>query len=328
MKKQLGQFMTTNYQYILSGMSIPSDTKKIIEPFVGTGSLLKFNTDNHQIEIYDLDPKIEGTIKQDTLSNPPDYTDAFVLTNPPYLAQNKAGFNQIYGKYDTDDLYKCFLHELIKQSPAGGIVIIPVNFLCSMRAVDLRLRRMFFSKFGIERINIFEDQVFEDTTSAICSIQFSSNKTTDEQNFYIYPKGINFKYTLEQKNLYLIGGGIYNLPKKGQYKISRVVKKIPENCSNLHIKCIDPKMCMTVEDIFVDEKGSERTYATLHITPPITLEQQQVIADNFNNFLTIQRTKYHSLFLSSYREKARKRITFELVFGITEYLLDRIYPLE
>jgi hypothetical protein len=41
-KKQLGQFYTTNYTYILEGLTIPKNVKYIIEPFVGNGDLLKF----------------------------------------------------------------------------------------------------------------------------------------------------------------------------------------------------------------------------------------------------------------------------------------------
>jgi hypothetical protein len=41
-KKQLGQFYTTNYGYILSNMKIPNNVKTIVEPFVGNGDLLKF----------------------------------------------------------------------------------------------------------------------------------------------------------------------------------------------------------------------------------------------------------------------------------------------
>lgn len=42
MKKSLGQFYTTRCNYILQGMTIPTTTKIIIEPFVGQGDLLKF----------------------------------------------------------------------------------------------------------------------------------------------------------------------------------------------------------------------------------------------------------------------------------------------
>ena len=41
-KKQLGQFYTTNYAYILQNMYIPDNISNIIEPFAGAGDLLKF----------------------------------------------------------------------------------------------------------------------------------------------------------------------------------------------------------------------------------------------------------------------------------------------
>ena len=52
-KKQLGQFYTTNYEYILSNMDIPNNVKTIVEPFVGNGDLLNFiKKDNYKLEIY------------------------------------------------------------------------------------------------------------------------------------------------------------------------------------------------------------------------------------------------------------------------------------
>jgi site-specific DNA-adenine methylase len=92
-KKTRGQFYTTNYQYILQNMSIPDDIDCIIEPFAGTGELLNFlkkeKDDKYLVECYDIEPKQEGVVKQDTLLHSPSYENKFVLTNPPYLARNK-----------------------------------------------------------------------------------------------------------------------------------------------------------------------------------------------------------------------------------------------
>ena len=41
-KKNLGQFYTTNYKYILDKLYIPVNVKNIIEPFSGKGDLIKF----------------------------------------------------------------------------------------------------------------------------------------------------------------------------------------------------------------------------------------------------------------------------------------------
>jgi hypothetical protein len=41
-KHKLGQFYTTNYEYILQNLNIPENITKIIEPFTGNGDLLNF----------------------------------------------------------------------------------------------------------------------------------------------------------------------------------------------------------------------------------------------------------------------------------------------
>ena len=47
-KQKLGQFYTTNYKQILDGLSIPDNVNYIIEPFAGSGDLLKFLTDDNE----------------------------------------------------------------------------------------------------------------------------------------------------------------------------------------------------------------------------------------------------------------------------------------
>jgi len=49
-KHELGQFMTTNYEYILRGMYIPENITTIIEPFTGTEDLLKFLKKDYNLE--------------------------------------------------------------------------------------------------------------------------------------------------------------------------------------------------------------------------------------------------------------------------------------
>jgi tRNA1(Val) A37 N6-methylase TrmN6 len=90
-KKNLGQFYTTNYEYILQDMIIDNNITNIIEPFCGNGDLLNFiNKDKYILETYDIEPKKNYIIKRNTLLNPPEYKNKFILTNPPYLARNKS----------------------------------------------------------------------------------------------------------------------------------------------------------------------------------------------------------------------------------------------
>lgn len=66
MKKEFGQFYTTNYEYILENIKIPETVFNIIEPFVGKGDLLKFIQDKQKyfIETYDIEPKYNEAVKR------------------------------------------------------------------------------------------------------------------------------------------------------------------------------------------------------------------------------------------------------------------------
>jgi hypothetical protein len=343
-KKQLGQFYTTNYKHILQNMYIPYDTSNIIEPFAGNGDLLCFldmdmDTDKYNIECYDIEPKKDFIIKRDTLLNPPNLDDAFVITNPPYLARNKCDNKEIFNKYNTNDLYKCFIKLLTASYCKGGILILPLNFLCSIRKGDIEIRENFIKKYDIITCNIFEEQVFEDTSYSICSFQFRAKQTTDcnISNCYIYPSKQNIKFSLSPNNNYTIGGEIYNLQKNNKYKIDRATKllKNTEDFTNILVKCIDDninsKIGLFIVDDLTKEKYIDRTanltarsYAVLVIEPKLTLEEQENLANKFNIYLNEYRDKYNSLFLTNYRESntiARKRISFGLVYEICGYLL-------
>ena len=84
-KQKLGQFYTTRYEYILQNMNIPYNISNIIEPFAGNGDLLNFiENEDINIECFDIDPKKPFINRRDTLVNPPDYDNKFIITNPPF----------------------------------------------------------------------------------------------------------------------------------------------------------------------------------------------------------------------------------------------------
>ncbi len=321
-KKNLGQFFTTNYEKILNGFEIPENINKIIEPFVGNGDLLKFIKKDNLTEIYDIEPKIKNTIKQDTLKNPPDFENSFIITNPPYLARNKNNNKELYNLFDTNDLYKCFIKILITNKPNGGILILPLNFFCSIRKKDIELRKDFLNLFSISKINIFEDKIFEDTDYTICSFQFFKKKENIETKIIFFPPNKDIKIDLNNQFNFLIGGNIYNL-EKSNYKISRF-----EPNTNICIKCIDDKKLINMfisNEIFIDntENQSNRSYISLNIEPKISIEIQKKLCDEFNLFLNTERNKYNSLFLCNYRNNFRKRISFNLIYSIVSFLLKK-----
>lgn len=336
-KKQLGQFYTTNYEYILQNLNIPRHINHIIEPFAGNGDLIEHISEK-EIECYDIDPKKEYIKKRDTLLNPPNYNNKFIITNPPYLARNKSKNKYIFDKYNQNDLYKCLISELLSNKSNGGILIIPLNFWCSIRKNDILLRKRFLNTYNILLLNVFEEQVFDDTSYTICSFQFELIQTENINTILcnIYPSKLEYNFSLNNQNNYTIGGEIYNLPQNKKIKIERLTKNNIDNINktNILVKCIDNnlqnKIQLSIVDndnIYIDntDKLSARSYATLIITPKISLEKQQQLVNKFNIFLNTQRKKYNSLFLTNYRESntiSRKRISFNLVFQITNYLLN------
>ena len=350
--------------------------KKIIEPFVGNGDLIYYlnnitNLNNISLELYDIDPpKNEITItnndlpgnrkkdtkikiiKKDTIKNPPNYKNSFIITNPPYLARNKSNNKELFNKYDTNDLYKCFLYNLIENPPIGGILIIPLNFLCSIRNLDVELRDKFLSKFWIHRINIFEEKVFDDTSYTVCSFIFENISNFNLQNnqkiLYQIPQIILYpnKQKLNENILYkkynwMIGGEIYylknNLENKKKIIISRLLDKDKDKkkngITNINLFVIDDgknngkKIRLEYSINHIYGKESSRASATLIIlkeNKSITIDEQKNIINKFNIFINEKRNKYRSLFLTNYRESqdyARKRISFNLCYDIIHYLI-------
>jgi hypothetical protein len=343
-KKNLGQYYTTNQEYILQKMTIPDKIENIIEPFAGNGNLVEFiekeekkNNIKYNIECYDIEPKKDYIIKRDTIKEPPNYNNKYIITNPPYLARNKTKDKTLFDKYDVNDLYKCVIKNIITNICLGGIFIIPLNFWSSIRIADINLRKSFLEKYTVTLLNIFEEQVFNDTTYTICSFQFElkNNDNINKINIIVYPSKTIIETELNDDNNYIIGGDIYNLKLNNTYKISRLTKKNKEKSNtNILVKCIDDNINSQIglsfvddKDIYIDNtpKQTARTYATLIIEPKINKNKQKELILKFNKYLEEHRKKYNSLFLTNYRESkdiARKRISFDLVYSITAYILE------
>ena len=184
----------------------------------------------------------------------------------------------------------------------AGPRFVPLNFICSIRKNDIKIREQFLNAFNIITLNIFEERVFNDTSYTVCSILFKK-KTNDDVliNCYIYPLKKNIKFKLNKSNNYTIGGEIYNLPKSKIYKITRATKNTDNTCiTNIVLKCIDNnihnKICLKFvndEDIFIDntEKSSARRYATLIIKPKIDFDS--LLLDKCRNVKNTLYSRYH-----------------------------------
>ena len=341
-KKSRGQFYTTNSSYILDGMPGPPVQKIggircIIEPFAGKGDLLDWvrqsGYGNIPIEAYDIDPKRPDIVQRDTLTHPPDYRDTWVLTNPPYLARNKSSHKEIYDQYETNDLYKCFLHSVVDQDTCvGGIFIIPAGFFFSPRDIDVRCRHSFMSKYRITYVRYFEETVFDDTTTTIIAVAFEKSaglETMTEQSvlWEVFPTKQKKTFCMSAEKNWIIGGDIYHLPIPTDIKVRRHVEGTPlrtdEQQTFMTLNALDSgtqsgRIQMEYKDGYVyPAKDCSRTYATLRISGKTLSEEEQIeICRLFNEFLETKREEYWSMFLPQFRESkeyARKRIVLYVI---------------
>ena len=321
MDLQKTQHFTTRANQICNGLVdfIPANVK-LVEPFVGEGDLLSLFP-NHQWEKYDIDPRCEDVIKQDTLTVPPSYAEKWVITNPPYLAKNKAkDGKKIFDQYKVDDLYKAAMLSILDAE--GGILIIPSNFFTDERTGAVR--KSFLSTFDIYAINFFTSPVFESTTYSVCSFAFGRKKahtTTQSVLANIYPEQEHQILVLEEKYDYRVAGEFYHALKLEPVKFERLTTAPIGNkyILNLKLFALDTRTERIRLEYCTEHfvgKATDRSYATLVSEIPYTEEQQKYIANEFNKQLEDFRRAFGNLSLTNYRDYNRKRIGFVMAYQL------------
>lgn len=355
-KSRLGQFYSALWNELLAGLSVPPGLV-VVEPFVGAGHLLRACPDGAVLELYDIDPplraqaRVDGTVRRDTLADPPDYGGKFVLTNPPYLARNRSADKALYDRYGLNDLYKCFVAELTAQDAAGGILVLPVNFWSGVRRADVALRARFLRKYRVVRLNVFDGPMFPDTTAAVCAFQFAARAEAPTQQqvsveAWCYPEsaagqGGPTRHVWDLRiapddGMAMPGGHVHRRALRAAATGVRVERLTRNNDTPAN----EPYKCDLVLHA-VDGKGggrsrrirlevvrpgarvvdrtprlSGRSSASFLVRPPLGAAAQRAVCARFNAYLEEQRAAYHSLFLPAFREFARKRMPFSLAFRL------------
>jgi hypothetical protein len=307
----------------------------VIEPFAGKGDLLKW-IESKEVDAYDIEPKAAGILQRDTLLNPPDYKDSWVVTNPPYLARNKCKDKELFEKYQTNDLFKCFIYSMM--GCKGGVVIIPASFFLSPRDVDFRCRHSFMSRYRITKIKYFEEAVFEDTPTTVVAFSFERSDVELEQQeieWVFMPSGEKKVFHMKREENWIVSGSIYQLPIPDGIKIRRHVEGDPlrkgEQQTFMTLNALDTgvqdgRISLEYKKGYVyPAKECSRSYATLRITGKLLSEEEQkTLCELFNTFIERKRLDTKSLFLPQYRESkeySRKRIPFELAYTILLHLI-------
>lgn len=315
---------TTKAEEICSNLIqfIPEGSQ-LIEPFVGDGDLLPLFP-NNPWELYDFDDK-GNNIVQDTLINPPDYKNKWVITNPPYLAKNKAKDKTIFNKYDTDDLYKATLRSISECE--GGILIIPTNFFTDERTGVIRTE--FLNNFEILKINIFTEPVFITTTYSVCSFAFKKkqqkNKMPQTFNIDIMPANKNISISVYSEYDYRIAGEFYASLIASKNIFGRLVGSVSKDyITNIKLYAIDTRnerIRVEFEPNHYEGKNSDRTYATFTCEKELTEKQEKILIQEFNKQIENFRNQYYDIPMTNYRDYNRKRIGFTFAYQ----LMSKIY---
>jgi len=282
-KKQLGQFFTTNADYILQGFEKNIKGKKITDPFAGSRDLMKWSKKYGAESIvgFDVDKNLideREVFYNDSLNNPKEYN--FVITNPPYLHKNKAdketksicfsGENSIF-----EDLYQVSLKAISKSNE--GIVVVPLNFLSAENSE--KIREIFFYKFKITRLNIFTEQVFNDTTYNVISFHYTKKDQNADKmifNAHIFPNNHKIKIELNKNYGWQLGGefiskvnsakntlGIYRLTVKDLKRGPSSIRLAFNNIKDIEEKKLDGVLKNAIENniIFlraIDSKNGKK----------------------------------------------------------------------
>jgi hypothetical protein len=361
-KQQLGQFYTKNTGYILQGFEKFVKCKNATDPFAGAGDLLKWAKagEANSVVGYDIDKTKSNNsliFYNDSLQNPGKYK--FVITNPPYLYQNKMKDKRLLLNSKHTDLYQLSLEKIMNSEE--GIAIVPINFLSAENSKYIR--ELFLAKFEIEKANYFSEQVFDDTTYNVIAFYYRKKKISANKmniDFIIYPQKKTSKITLHQEYNWQIGGEFLakinaysnklrisrlkevdlqkgnhtikaaynNLNKVKEFNVNDdVLSKLRKNI--VVLKAIDSgsedgKICLDDIrkynlDALISIKTS-RHQIQLLFPETVGIKEQEKIIELFNKEIEDKRNLYHSLFMTNYRDKGRKRISFNFAYNLVNYL--------
>lgn len=363
-KRQLGQFFTTNCDYILNGFSKYVKNQDVQDPFAGGGDLLRWaiTAGAKSVKGFDIDDRYidnQLILKNDSLASPQKYN--FIITNPPYLYVNKVDNDKkkVFSGTANTDLYQIAIEKIMDSQE--GIVIVPINFLSAENSKYIRNK--FFCKFDILKVNYFTEQVFSDTTYNVIAFYYKIKK--GYRDFLkipidIYPEKENRLLMLEAEYDWQIGGEFLDLVKSQSNSLG--VHRLMEEdlkSGNIQLQCaynhLDDKKTFYVDnqtakiirqniillkaidtgssggDICLEDIRNYGLDALVSIITsrnqifmifdvPVEISEQEKIIQVFNNELKKARDKYYSLFMTNYRDKNRKRISFDFAYKLINYV--------
>ena len=106
---------------------------------------------------YASEPRTSQIFNRDCLANPPKYSGSYVLSYPPWVRKNDTEDKSIFDKYNSDNLYKCFVKTILNDPPLGGTIILPLSFLTGTRDSEIKRRNKFLQIYKIKQTHIYNE---------------------------------------------------------------------------------------------------------------------------------------------------------------------------
>lgn len=311
-KRSLGAFYTKNAEQIFERFSNKIINKDVVDPFCGEGDLLNFAHERGARSIvgFDINKDVHPDVIMDSLLNPC-HIDGIILTNPPYLARNKAKDKEVFDKWGVNDLYKASLLMLAECSKEGAIVV-PQNLFCDE---DFSFRKKLFNLIEITDVEWHDSPVFDDTDVRVVSFYYRQGCTSSINGTSLIDGGVG---------KLRIGKDWWEDVEKGR-KLGCIRRLIVgndyDNPPPLLLRTTDTggengRISLNVGEPFYG-KVSDRTFAT----PCIQLKKPvDYIANKFNCILETNRDKYNDRFLTLYMQGSntlpRRRVAIKDAFAL------------
>ncbi len=301
-KKELGAFYSTNVDEIFNDYKNLIPGKTIIDPFCGEKDLLKWAISNGAKNVIgaDLNPQVRPDILLNSIMTPLNYSVYdIVVTNPPYLLNNKTKNSKPFKFWNVKDLYKASLLS-IAETANELLIIVPSNMFFDK---DDSFRRRFYSMMKIKSIICFDKQMFDDTPTRVCAIHAIRGVTT-----HVFDHELHNTF---------IGKDWLQKLEGGSGDIKRLTIGETAN-SRIKIRTTDTGSKGGEIKAYSDEpffgKISDRNFMTLVLPETVTEEMEREMIEQFNSILNENRKKYNSMFLTNFLagkdNQMRKRITF------------------
>ena len=309
---------------------------------------------------YDIDNDLidnQLVFFNDSLRAPLEYD--FVLTNPPCLYQNKMDDNSILNASKHTDLYQLALEKIMNSKEGIVIVPINFLSAENSKYIrQMFLEKFDILKVNYFTHQVFSDTTYNVIAFYYRRQKCNRNMLSFELN--IYPEQTTKEILIYKQHDWQIGGDFlskikeysnrlnitrleeedlangdiqvklaYNhLNKMRNFSVDKTTYQILKN-NIILLKAIDTgtdegKICL--EDIrkygcdgLVSIKTS-RNQINLIFPSTISVSEQEQLIELFNIELEAKRREYDSLFMTNYRDKGRKRISFNFAYNFINYL--------